>query len=385
VVDRDVRPIIVGNTGDPLRRSALEIRESVNPGGSESSRQTLSEFLQDRRPGETDSSHELADPNRSTAAITDRKRRLTSIGDDGSRHRSGNDQRWTTPSSTNYADFETRPSLAPPQSRDGDLGRPGTSRDNAIDLPDPDTSVPRPMEFLPPGDSYIDFGLPQWQPDSEVSKCPICEISFSFWYRKHHCRKCGRVVCASCSPHRITIPRQFIVRPPDPNRSPSTFFQPDQSEIRAISLAGSENSHPSASNIQTRQYGQRGGQWLDSALGGGEEVRLCNPCVPDPNPEPPRRYSAVGSSLSRSERPSWSADPRERSHTTGSRNFPQQDYYDNPGSRNYNAPIHRPSHAFSSTTTPRSEVVREFRRQRGRGMVVPLYSCKRCEWFLTVV
>ncbi|EHA25918.1 hypothetical protein ASPNIDRAFT_143971, partial [Aspergillus niger ATCC 1015] len=51
-----------------------------------------------------------------------------------------------------------------------------------------------------------------WQPDAEVTKCPICGTTFSFWYRKHHCRKCGRVVCASCSPHRITIPRQFIVR-----------------------------------------------------------------------------------------------------------------------------------------------------------------------------
>ncbi|KAF9895237.1 hypothetical protein FE257_000139 [Aspergillus nanangensis] len=32
---------------------------------------------------------------------------------------------------------------------------------------------------------------------------------------------------------------------------------------------------------------------LNPALGGGEEVRLCNPCVPDPNPEPPRGYGAA--------------------------------------------------------------------------------------------
>ncbi|KAK0664806.1 Lateral signaling target protein 2-like protein [Lasiodiplodia hormozganensis] len=60
-----------------------------------------------------------------------------------------------------------------------------------------------------------DIMIPPWQPDSDVSHCPVCGTQFSFWYRKHHCRKCGRVVCANCSPHRITIPRQYIVRAPD--------------------------------------------------------------------------------------------------------------------------------------------------------------------------
>ncbi|KAF1825233.1 uncharacterized protein K489DRAFT_315338, partial [Dissoconium aciculare CBS 342.82] len=52
-----------------------------------------------------------------------------------------------------------------------------------------------------------EIGLPQWQADADASHCPVCENEFTFWYRKHHCRKCGRVVCATCSPHRITIPR----------------------------------------------------------------------------------------------------------------------------------------------------------------------------------
>ncbi|KAI5299088.1 hypothetical protein KEM56_003535, partial [Ascosphaera pollenicola] len=66
----------------------------------------------------------------------------------------------------------------------------------------------------PPHPMATEYTPPPWQPDSEVSACPICHHEFSFWYRKHHCRKCGRVVCANCSPHRITIPRQYIVRPP---------------------------------------------------------------------------------------------------------------------------------------------------------------------------
>ncbi|BDD60381.1 hypothetical protein MPDQ_002368 [Monascus purpureus] len=125
---------------------------------------------------------------------------------------------------------------------------------------------------------YMGYMLPRWQPDSEVTKCPICGAPFSFWYRKHHCRKCGRVVCASCSPHRITIPRQFIVRPPDPNNrsTPSSIVPAAQ----FVDLTGDDSSTLSPTRI-------------NPALGGGEEVRLCNPCVPDPNPDPPRGFTAV--------------------------------------------------------------------------------------------
>ena len=97
-----------------------------------------------------------------------------------------------------------------------------------------------------------DIVLPQWQPDSDVSKCPVCQTDFHFFYRKHHCRKCGRVVCAACSPHRITIPRQYIVQPP----------------------ASSDGEQIPASPVTAASSGRN--------LGGGEIVRVCNPCVPDP-------------------------------------------------------------------------------------------------------
>ncbi|KAI0818401.1 hypothetical protein GGR55DRAFT_73673 [Xylaria sp. FL0064] len=104
------------------------------------------------------------------------------------------------------------------------------------------------------------FTVPCWQPDSEVTKCPICGVQFGMFLRKHHCRKCGRVVCDRCSPHRITIPHPYIVRPPgDPGPA--------------------------------RQYpypGVEGGIADFSTIGGGERVRLCNPCVPDPNTTPPQ-------------------------------------------------------------------------------------------------
>jgi hypothetical protein len=67
-----------------------------------------------------------------------------------------------------------------------------------------------------------DIVLPEWQPDESVTRCPICHNAFTFFNRRHHCRKCGRVVCNPCSPHRITIPKAFVVRP----AIESSFCQP---------------------------------------------------------------------------------------------------------------------------------------------------------------
>lgn len=33
-----------------------------------------------------------------------------------------------------------------------------------------------------------EFAVPRWQPDAEVTLCPICNTQFSIWVRKHHCR-----------------------------------------------------------------------------------------------------------------------------------------------------------------------------------------------------
>lgn len=141
---------------------------------------------------------------------------------------------------------------------DTDPAESGTSRENAIDLTTP-PRYPRPQN--PPAFSQRDRPYtymrpsmannrttthdggespspPSWQPDAAVNECPVCQTAFGLWTRKHHCRKCGRVVCAACSPHRITIPRQYIVTQDDPAHH--------------------------------------------SELGGGEVVRVCNPCVPDP-------------------------------------------------------------------------------------------------------
>lgn len=71
-------------------------------------------------------------------------------------------------------------------------------------------------------------------------------------------------MCSACSPHRITIPYQYIVQPP------------------------SEGS-PTAATEDRPCMDNRVNSWNSvGSIGGGERVRLCNPCVPDPNTAPPQ-------------------------------------------------------------------------------------------------
>ncbi|KAF2481164.1 FYVE zinc finger-domain-containing protein [Neohortaea acidophila] len=140
----------------------------------------------------------------------------------------------------------TRP--PPPRSSSRRRDSEETIRAAAHNHPRPGMGASRPSGATRQSSDVV---LPPWQPDAAVDRCPVCGTDFSFWYRKHHCRKCGRVVCAGCSPHRITIPRQYVVQPPalpDADRWPL--------------------GPPIGNPYRT--------------LEGGEVVRVCNPCVPDP-------------------------------------------------------------------------------------------------------
>lgn len=43
----------------------------------------------------------------------------------------------------------------------------------------------------------LEQSIVTWEDDNEVPKCPFCQQEFGSWtFRRHHCRICGRVVCA---------------------------------------------------------------------------------------------------------------------------------------------------------------------------------------------
>ncbi|KAL9936079.1 hypothetical protein V8E36_004921 [Tilletia maclaganii] len=70
----------------------------------------------------------------------------------------------------------------------------------------------------------------KWQEDAEARKCPICASPFSLAVRKHHCRLCGRVVCASPNLTKPIFPN--IPAPP-----PSTTNAGDGPDAAAATAA----------------------------------------------------------------------------------------------------------------------------------------------------
>ncbi|KAF8671178.1 Protein present in Fab1, YOTB, Vac1, and EEA1 [Rhizoctonia solani] len=57
---------------------------------------------------------------------------------------------------------------------------------------------------------------PIWVPDREADACMRCQAAFGWRRRRHHCRICGRVVCASCSSKNF-----FVMDPSKPDASKS--------------------------------------------------------------------------------------------------------------------------------------------------------------------
>lgn len=41
--------------------------------------------------------------------------------------------------------------------------------------------------------------------DSSTHECELCSVKFAFFNRKHHCRKCGSVVCHDCSTNKALL------------------------------------------------------------------------------------------------------------------------------------------------------------------------------------
>ncbi|XP_053613986.1 zinc finger FYVE domain-containing protein 26 [Plodia interpunctella] len=97
--------------------------------------------------------------------------------------------------------------------------------EKALDMKNPRNSCPAPPR--PSDDSLLQsidsinieaasmpFVMPEqvpskqaWVEDYSTDRCMVCRTSiFSMIIRRHHCRRCGRLVCHACSTHRMQVP-----------------------------------------------------------------------------------------------------------------------------------------------------------------------------------
>ena len=280
-----------GRSGDSLRRehsdgdvlpSGLKSKSRITTETTSVERDTWMNMLRQAPSGTQDPLNraQLA-ASRVAIMAADRRKRLSDHPEEPSRRRSSSGLSFVHPGSSRSRQSFTQ----------SGNDRPSFGSSTGLNNPPTQRGTERPLPRRPSIDTLQnrrsrEITLPRWEPDAGVSICPICGTNFSFWHRKHHCRKCGRVVCANCSPHRITIPRQFIVHPPeDATPSPRSV---NNAGIEVVDLTGDDDIPGGSVNIEDRP--QSSEYRIDPALGGGQEVRLCNPCVPDPNPLPHLPY-----------------------------------------------------------------------------------------------
>jgi hypothetical protein len=64
------------------------------------------------------------------------------------------------------------------------------------------TRVRRIFVNGPDSGAYASLG---WILAADIDNCGICGAPFGLWTHKHHCKGCGNIVCASCSPDDVII------------------------------------------------------------------------------------------------------------------------------------------------------------------------------------
>ncbi|KAI8365508.1 FYVE zinc finger-domain-containing protein [Choanephora cucurbitarum] len=53
-----------------------------------------------------------------------------------------------------------------------------------------------------------------WEMDRQAPECRRCHRRFNFLVRRHHCRRCGQIVCDRCSSNRLKLPVEELVEDP---------------------------------------------------------------------------------------------------------------------------------------------------------------------------
>jgi hypothetical protein len=73
--------------------------------------------------------------------------------------------------------------------------------DGPAEAPAAETSRPEPRS-VPPSPEPPPPSVVVWMPDDASPNCTLCSRAFTFTRRRHHCRRCGKLVCDGCGPKR---------------------------------------------------------------------------------------------------------------------------------------------------------------------------------------
>jgi FYVE zinc finger len=72
------------------------------------------------------------------------------------------------------------------------------------DVVDIKVCPPKAVEWMQKRKAAIESGVaPEWL---EGDACMLCDDEFSFFFRKHHCRQCGALVCSKCGSQSAVLP-----------------------------------------------------------------------------------------------------------------------------------------------------------------------------------
>ncbi|KAI7817234.1 hypothetical protein BC939DRAFT_335343 [Gamsiella multidivaricata] len=136
-------------------------------------------------------------------------------------------------SSQNNTRAESEPGSEPSQaqgsSRDGRTGAMQYLRQPLTSFPTPNAfpsqdrasssriqsmQTPQPSPRQQPRQVQPPVVEAKWESDHKAIECRECHRKFSLWLRRHHCRRCGHVVCDRCSSHRAMLHPSMVVFDP---------------------------------------------------------------------------------------------------------------------------------------------------------------------------
>ncbi|KAG0027985.1 hypothetical protein BGZ81_005119 [Podila clonocystis] len=122
--------------------------------------------------------------------------------------------------------------------------------------------------------SHMSMGpLPgaKWESDYKATECRECHRKFSLWLRRHHCRRCGHVVCDRCSSHRATLHPSMVVYDP----SSSEAFITHQTTSRRGTLQSyrvCDSCYSTLGPVRSQSMGSGSGSVSSSAAQTGSHL-----------------------------------------------------------------------------------------------------------------